>query len=288
VAMKLVREELPVVQDKRPEISAALSQVVDTATAKRIEDRYADDAELIADLEDVLAIETARAGSATGEVTSVLNTLPSQTRGRVPFRIRHRGRAIVLMLLPLAIAGGVVAWILATRTHPQAPKLNTPAPVAHQTQLLPCSTCAHDYNPDAISGPKNQNPNLVGLAIDANVNTAWVTEHYYNGSLQKAGVGLYVDMSRPVLARELVLYTQTPGYHAQIYGSNSAPDPVVFDTGPGGWTRVADVPSVRHKQQITLSTPKAGYRYYLVWITSLPPGRLLAAINEVALYGFKR
>jgi serine/threonine-protein kinase len=288
VAMKHVREQLPDVQFKRPEISAALSQVVDTATAKRVEDRYADDAELIADLEDVLAIETARAGSATGEVTSVLKTLPSQTRGRVPFRVRHRARAVILMLLPLVIAGGVVAWILATRTHRQAPKLNTPAPVAHQTQLLPCSTCAHDYNPDAISGPKNQNPNLVGLAIDANVSTAWVTEHYYNGSLQKPGVGLYVDMSRPVLAKELVLYTQTPGYHAQIYGSNSAPDPVVFDTGRGGWTRIADVPSVQHKQQIALSTPKAGYRYYLVWITSLPPGRLLAAINEVALYGFKR
>ena len=68
VAMKHVREELPDVQATRPEVSAALAAVVDTATAKRREDRYADDAELIADLEDVLAIETARAGSATGEV----------------------------------------------------------------------------------------------------------------------------------------------------------------------------------------------------------------------------
>jgi serine/threonine-protein kinase len=288
VAMKHVREELPDVQHKRPEVSSALAAVVDAATAKRIEDRYADDAELIADLEDALAIETARAGTATGEVTSVLKTLPSQTRGRVPFRVRHRWRALLLMLLPLAIAGGVVAWILATRTHREAPKLNAPAPAPKEAQLRPCSTCAHDYNPDAISGPKNQNPNLVGLAIDGNTNTPWLTEHYYNGSLQKAGVGLYVDMSRPVAARELVLYTQTPGYHAQIYASNSAPDPVVFDTGRGGWTRMADVPSVTHKQQISLSTPKAGYRYYLVWITSLPPGKMLAAINEVALYGFKR
>jgi eukaryotic-like serine/threonine-protein kinase len=288
VAMKHVREQLPDVQFKRPEISAALSQVVDTATAKRIEDRYADDAELIADLEDVLAIETARAGSATGEVTSVLKTLPSQTRGRVPFRIRHRARAIALMLLPLVIAGGVVAWVLATRTHREAPRLNTPAPAPKEAQLRPCSTCAHDYNPDAISGPKNQNPNLVGYAIDANFNTAWLTEHYYGGSLQKAGVGLYVDMGRPVAARELELWTQTPGYHAQIYGSNSAPDPVVFDTGPGGWSQMANVPSVKHKQGFPLSTPKGGYRYYLVWITSLPPGKMLAAINEVALYGFKR
>src|SRR5947199_6626465 len=61
VAMKHVREELPNIQSQRPEISSALAAVLETATAKRVEDRYADDAELIADLEDVLAIETARA-----------------------------------------------------------------------------------------------------------------------------------------------------------------------------------------------------------------------------------
>ena len=70
VAMKHVRETIPDVQLKRPEISAALASVVDTATAKRLDERYADDAELIADLEDVLAIETARSGNVTGEVTT--------------------------------------------------------------------------------------------------------------------------------------------------------------------------------------------------------------------------
>src|SRR5947199_4255867 len=92
VAMKHVREMLPDIQAKRPEVSAALAAVVDNATAKRPEDRYADDAELIADLEEVLAIETARAGSATGEVTTVLRTLPSQTQRRRPSRSRHRAR----------------------------------------------------------------------------------------------------------------------------------------------------------------------------------------------------
>src|SRR6476659_8606298 len=77
VAMKHVRESVPDVQKTRPELSAALASVVDNSTANRQEDRYANDAEMIADLEDVLAIETARAGTATGEVTSVLRTLPS-------------------------------------------------------------------------------------------------------------------------------------------------------------------------------------------------------------------
>src|SRR5690242_18462257 len=90
VAMKHVREQLPDVQLRRPEVSSALAAVIDTATAKRRQERYADDAELIADLEDVLAIETARAGGATGEATSVLRTLPSRARRRIPFRMRHR------------------------------------------------------------------------------------------------------------------------------------------------------------------------------------------------------
>src|SRR5437588_4611334 len=80
VAMKHVREALPDVQAKRPEVSAALAAVIDNATAKRPEDRYADDAELTADLEDALAIETARAGNAQGEVTAVLRTLPAPKR----------------------------------------------------------------------------------------------------------------------------------------------------------------------------------------------------------------
>ncbi|HLK44472.1 MAG TPA: serine/threonine-protein kinase, partial [Acidimicrobiales bacterium] len=42
VAMKHVREQIPDVQSKRPGVSAALAAVVDTATAKRVEDRYAD------------------------------------------------------------------------------------------------------------------------------------------------------------------------------------------------------------------------------------------------------
>src|SRR5437588_2810088 len=87
VAMKHVREPLPDVQAKRPEVSAALAAVVERATAKALEDRYVNDAELIADLEDVLAIETARAGNVTGEVTTVLRTLPSRTKRRVPVRV---------------------------------------------------------------------------------------------------------------------------------------------------------------------------------------------------------
>ena len=83
VAMKHVRDELPDVQARRPEISSALASVVDHATAKDLEVRYATAHDLIADLEDALAIETARSGHITGEATTVFQSLPAQKQSRV-------------------------------------------------------------------------------------------------------------------------------------------------------------------------------------------------------------
>src|SRR5665811_1010677 len=116
VEMKHVREELPDVQRNRPEASAALAAVVATATAKHEDDRYADDAEMIADLEDALAIETARSGSATGEVTTVLRTLPFRSSRRVPYRLRHPATMVIaVMVVVIGVAAGLI--FLAGRTH---------------------------------------------------------------------------------------------------------------------------------------------------------------------------
>src|SRR5437588_2208150 len=116
VAMKHVREQLPDVQAKRPEVSAALASVVDTATVKRMEDRYSSADKFIADLEDALAIETSRAGNATGEATAVLRTLPSRKQRRISFSLRHRSVTWVLGLLLIAGVAAVAVW-LASRTH---------------------------------------------------------------------------------------------------------------------------------------------------------------------------
>ena len=284
VAMKHVREQIPDVQLKRPEVSAALAAVVETATAKRLDERYADDAELVADLEDVLALETARGGGAvTGEVTSVLRTLPPQSRQRVPLRRRQPALvAVAVLVAVVAIIGGIV--YLATRTHHTAPPRSAPTTqgAAPPHQIALCQSCAHDYNPDAISGPKNQNPTQVGFAVDGDPGTAWTTQIYYDNTLGKPGVGLYVDAGKSVVAGSMNLTTQTPGYAATIYGRTSAPNPDTFDVGPGGWVKLGSAADVGAHQTIHLAGGPP-YRYYLVWITSLG-GRSQAAINEIRLY----
>ena len=281
VAMKHVRETIPDVQLKRPEISAALASVVDTATAKRLDERYADDAELIADLEDVLAIETARSGNVTGEVTTVLRTLPSRKRRRLPLRSRQPA---LLVALGLIVAAGVVAILVfaANNTHHGTPQLNQPAPKSTPHQVQPCDSCATDYNPDALSGPKNQHPEQTGFAIDGNRNTAWSTESYLGDNLGKPGVGIYVDFKPGVAGGSMVIDTDTPGYAVTIYATNSRPNPETFNSGPGGWVKVGSAASVHRTQTIKLSSTTK-YRYYLVWITSLG-GHSHVDVNEIALY----
>ncbi|HET9105067.1 MAG TPA: protein kinase [Solirubrobacteraceae bacterium] len=284
VAMKHVREDLPDVQRARPAVSAALASVVETATAKRQEDRYADDAELIADLEEVLAMESARAGGVSGQATSVLRTLPSRTQRRIPFRVRHPAAVlIVLMVIVIAVVGVLIA-LAGQAHHGNGTLAQAPPPTSHKLVAVnPCATCAHDYNPDAISGPKTQNPGTTGLAIDDNTSTAWTTQTYYYGLQSKPGVGLYVDVSPGVAARTMVINTVTPGIRVEIFGRRTPVNPDVFDVGPSGWVHVGGALSVKSGQAIRLTTGTTRYRYYLVWITSLGKWQA-ASLNEVTLY----
>ena len=280
VAMKHVREEIPDVRDMRPEISAALAAVLDTATAKRETERYANDREMITDLEDVLRLEAARAGSASGEATTVLRALPPEASRSLPLRLRSPRRIALLGLVAVIVVAAVTVFITQnTHNGPGPLPQNAPRATPHEVTL--CATCAHDYNPDAPSGPKTQHPSQDGYAIDGDRNTAWSTETYYDG-LDKPGVGLYVKVT-PVAARSLRLDTATPDYNVAVYGARGAPDLDTFVSGHSGWMRLGSASSVAGSQTIRLRTGAVRYRYYLVWITSLGNHNQVA-INEVALY----
>ncbi|HEX3803825.1 MAG TPA: protein kinase [Solirubrobacteraceae bacterium] len=276
VAMKHVREEIPDVRRLRPEVSATLAAVVETATAKDLSERYEDDAEMIADLEKVLALETTRAGSVDGEVTEVLRTLPPETRKQVPFSIRRRGRAAALGLIAAAIVAAAIV-VLALRTHPGHGHGSKGGTVVGGPVAL---SHAFAYNPDA-SGSKTQNNNEEQYAVDGRLNTAWTTETYYDGSLNKAGVGIYVSPASATTATKLVVDTATHGWNATIYATNSHPNASSFTAS--NWTPIGSAKDVAGNQPFTLAG-KHSYRYYLVWITALPPGGQQVSINEIRLY----
>src|SRR3984957_19692970 len=116
VAMKHVREEVPDIQLLRPEVSAATAAVVERAVSKDLDRRYHDAAEMLKDLEEILAVEAARTGQATGEVTTVLRTLPGGVRRRLPWRMRHPARWGVSLALLVAIVA-VVLVLAAGEAH---------------------------------------------------------------------------------------------------------------------------------------------------------------------------
>src|SRR3954452_14168092 len=189
VAMKHVREDLPDIQQRRPKVSSALAAVVDRATAKELHKRYIDDAELISDLEEVMAIETARAGQATGEATAILRTLPAKSRRRLPLRFRVNPKIALALTLLLVAAGAAVLLLAADRTDRGTgvtPGAQKPPGTVHVSLAR---DAAHDYDP---FGGDGEHATEVNAVLDRDPNTAWSTESYASG-LQKPGVGVYLD-----------------------------------------------------------------------------------------------
>jgi serine/threonine-protein kinase len=288
VAMKHVREDVPDVQLLRPEVSAATASVVDRAVAKDLTRRYADADSMAADLEDVLAIEASRSGQATGEVTTVLRTLPGSTQRRLPWRLRHPARWIASIAL-IAIAIAAILIVAAGGTHRGtgvASNGHTPAGL-QQVQLS--QFAAHDYNPFG-TGPENRD--LVENVIDNDPNTTWSTEQYYSGTLKKAGgtgLGIYLDAAPGVSAKAIEVITPTPGFAAQVYVANSINLSIPYgDSEPltsRGWTGpVQTDENVLNGARIRFDLSGARYRYYLLWLTTLPPGMQSASIAELALF----
>jgi eukaryotic-like serine/threonine-protein kinase len=273
VAMQHVREPLPDVQRRRPEISAALAAVVERATAKETQNRYATVAEMVHDLEEVLAIEAARTGQATGEATTVLRGLSGDTADFAPARLRHPRRPLWLGIATLAVAAGIVAFF-ASRTEEGPGRAATPRTPGLSDVRLP-ENAASDYDPE---GDGEESSGQVRFAIDGNPTTEWDTETYDGGfeGSNKGGVGLYLDTRAPVAARQLDVVTSEPGWRAAVYASNSVP------AGIGGWRKVSRTLRVKENQKFTLDTANQRFRNYLLWISELPEGGR-AVIRELSL-----
>ncbi|HEX3392656.1 MAG TPA: protein kinase [Solirubrobacteraceae bacterium] len=284
VAMMHVREEVPDVQLARPDISAATAAAIERATARETSDRYPDMTAMLVDLEKALAIETARAGQATGEATAVLRTLPAPARRLLPWRLRHPGRWLVSLALLAAIVALVLVLALGN-THSGTGVAPGVHPPSGKTPVVLAAKAASSYNPFG-TGPEHAED--VASVIDGDPNTAWSTEHYIAGTLDKPGLGVSLDAAPGVAARAIELQTPTPGFTASIYAS-SHPQPASAGASAGGiaalgWTQLATARTIDTHTTIAINSAGTVYRYYLIWITHLPPGLQTAEISEATLF----
>ncbi len=280
VAMKHVREDMPDLQARRPEASATLASVLDRMTDKDLGRRYPDIDTLVADLEEALAIEAARSGKSTGEATAVLRTLPPSARRRLPFRLRHP-LPMALIAVLLAAGAALVVFLLkegVDRAERGTGSGTIEAPAGEKVVSV-SSTSASDYDP---LGDDDEHPERAPLVVDRQPDTTWTTESYSSGlqGAGKDGVGVYLDAKPGVEAVRMEIQSPEQGWRAEIFGASGNRVPDGIDSG---WKRLGGGLVKSEHQRFRLAASGERYRYYLVWITELPPDSQRVEIGEIAL-----
>jgi serine/threonine-protein kinase len=280
VAMKHVNEELPDVQQRRPELSAAAAMVVERATAKDPADRYQSAGEMIDDLSTALEVEAARAGSTTGEATSVLEAVSPAERKLSSGGTRSRVAVLLVLLAAVAVLAAVL--LISSGHGPGGgggalKGKGKPVAIAE----------ASDYDPQ---GDGEEDPGAISFAVDGNpTGTAWSSEHYdsptFAGTKEGSdpGVGLYVTTKSTVTPAEMIIRTPTPGWDAEIFASAAGPPEEVTEWGePVG--EVSDAKGVE-EVELHLGSPA---KYFLIWFNKAAPardqeGRYQVEISDVKL-----
>lgn len=130
-----------------------------------------------------------------------------------------------------------------------------------------------DFDP---GGDGAEHPEDAGLAADGDAATTWATEQY-RGALHQVkgcckGVGLMFDLGRRASIGELRLVTATPGYEFEVRASDS----------PGSTEASFDLITTSTAEDRTAVQVTADpARFWLIWITVLPPESASATISEV-------
>jgi hypothetical protein len=126
-----------------------------------------------------------------------------------------------------------------------------------------------DYVP---SGNPDTHADTAGYATDGDPNTSWITQTYGTpefGGLLTQGLGLVLDAGSSVKLARLSVTTSTPGFVAHIAAG---------DSQTGSFATDSTSQTVLGTKTFVLDGRTA--RYYVVWITQLPPGNH-AEISEV-------
>jgi serine/threonine-protein kinase len=241
---------------------------------KRPEQRYENVGEMIDDLSTALEVEAARAGSTTGEATSVLDAVPPAKR-----KLSARGRwswvAIVALLL---IAGGTILAV----TLISGGGIGGGGANAGKGGKIPISS-ATDYDPQ---GDGTEGHETVGDAVDGNpTTTAWQSEHYddetFGGTKTgpDAGVGIYVTTSSPTTPKRMIIRTPTPGWDAEIFAVASGP-PATLSTEWG--EPVGEVIDASSTEEVDLEVAKPA-RYFLIWFNKASEARDQAGRYQIEI-----
>jgi eukaryotic-like serine/threonine-protein kinase len=259
VAMRHINEPAPHVSSRRPDVPPRLDAAIAKALAKDPAERFARMDDFGRELKACLA--ELRDGTESSDTV----VLPP-SGGRTGSRRRRIVAPAVLVLLGLALLASV-AWLALDPLGSQNGGNSGGGTAVAGTVALQgvgiWDPPPGDGSEHAADAPK---------ATDGDQATYWSTETYFSApSLGKPGVGLVLDAGRTVELGGLTVSTDTPGFVATIQAGDS-------DTGP--FHDVSSSQTVEGETAFDLADARG--RYFVIWITSLPPGDESAHVNEVA------
>jgi eukaryotic-like serine/threonine-protein kinase len=248
-ALRHMRDPVPSVRERRPDVSPRVDELVQRAMAKRPEGRFPSTAALVAALEASLAEE---GGERHAErVPTQVVRAPSARRARRPSRRARLSFPLVLALLAISAGAGLLGFIVTSRDE----DAGGGGPVG--------LTAVSDFDPEGGDG---EHPEDVPAATDGDAATFWTTETY--STFTKSGVGIVLDAERPVDLERIEVVSDRPGFTAAIRAG---------DRRDGGFVDVSEERTVERRTVFELEGGEQ-YRFYLIWITD-PNG--VAHVNEV-------
>ena len=282
-AMARLTTSAPAIRAERPEVSQALDDVIHRCLARQPEARFGS-AAAVRDALDRARLDPtgslprpvapapvgparpaprpASAPAPTGPTSP--QPVPTTPRAAPRRRRRRLGWLWALLVVLVAIAGGVLAYVLVSDGGSSSGAdggTGAAPPTATKVLLTPTA-----FDP---LGDRSENPDAVNNAVDGDPTTSWTTEQYDNfPDGAKDGVGLAFALDGGVDVNKVFVETQQHGWGASIYVSDKSPSEL---TTLGDWGEARAHGSDLERTH-TFEVGGVTARSVLLWLTQLPAG----------------
>jgi eukaryotic-like serine/threonine-protein kinase len=284
--MRLNQDPLPP-RAFRGGIPRGTEAVVLRALARDPDARFQSAESMAAELERAVG----RPGFAATQPFQLRRTEPAATRSasghpEAPPSSVFRSWMLVPLIVIVLAGAAIVAGLAIGRLELGGPlgvraAPNSPSP--EQTTALSGAAIveARDFDPQGQDGQEHAED--VGLAIDGNGDTAWVTDHYNSaefGNL-KDGVGLWLDLGEEAEVARVTLESPIQGWTFQIKEGSSLATPSEPLAALDGSTEF----TVGSNGNVVIDLRPIRASRLLIWITRLgaDDGRHAASIAEVSV-----